>query len=133
MIRCMKKMLECRKCTSGRKSEEGDPRARPDGTREQIVKVLEVTRPHNRNILAPTVRPSDLTNSMVTTRNMRTKYPTKMIRMLQQKMEEMQQHHEEELAVVWTKCSARIAKEKSIEAGEKGEEERDKTTQGEGT
>ncbi|KOM41234.1 hypothetical protein LR48_Vigan04g143200 [Vigna angularis] len=60
---------------------------------------------------------------MVTTRNMSMDDPMEMIRMLQQKIEEMQQRHEAELIAVRAECSARIAREG---AGEKGEGEQAK-------
>ncbi|XP_047181815.1 uncharacterized protein LOC124848221 [Vigna umbellata] len=49
--------------------------------------------------------------------------PIEMIRMLQQKMDEMQQRHEDELAAVKAECEARIAREI---AGKGGEDERAK-------
>lgn len=53
-----------------------------------------------------------------------------MIRVLQQKMQEMQQRHEEEMAAVRVECSARIAKGKGLETGERAEGEHDKTVTG---
>ncbi|KOM45865.1 hypothetical protein LR48_Vigan06g117100 [Vigna angularis] len=60
---------------------------------------------------------------MVTTRNMSVDNPVEIIRMLQQKMKEMQQRHEAKLIVVRAECSARIAREG---AGEKEEGEQAK-------
>lgn len=44
---------------------------------------------------------------------------TEMIRMLQQRMEEMQQHHEAEMAVARAECSVHITQEKGSGAREK--------------
>lgn len=62
---------------------------------------------------------------MVTTTNMSVEDPIEMIMMLQQRIEEMQQRHEAEMAVERAKCSAQIANKESG-AGNKEEEERGK-------
>ncbi|KOM34863.1 hypothetical protein LR48_Vigan02g101300 [Vigna angularis] len=56
--------------------------------------------PSHPKHLAPIVGPCSFKNLMVTTRNMSTDDLIEMIRMLQQKMDEMQQRHEDELAAV---------------------------------
>lgn len=63
---------------------------------------------------------------MVTTRNMDMEDPTEMIRMLQQKLKEMQQRHKAEIATVRAECSAWLAKDKGPGAGEKAKGERGK-------
>lgn len=47
-----------------------------------------IARPHNRNILVPTVG-HERFNPMVVIRNMSTEDPVEMVRMLQQKLKEM--------------------------------------------
>ncbi|XP_017417505.1 uncharacterized protein LOC108328191 [Vigna angularis] len=61
---------------------------------------------------------------MVTTRNMNNDDPIEMIRVLQQKMDEMQQRHEDELAAVKADCEARISREvaKKTEEDERAKE-----------
>ncbi|KOM48629.1 hypothetical protein LR48_Vigan07g233300 [Vigna angularis] len=72
---------------------------------------LEQHSPTHPKHLAPTVGPCDFKNPMVTTRNMSMDDPVEIMRVLQQKMDEMQQRHEEEMVAVKADCEARIARE----------------------
>ncbi|KOM55471.1 hypothetical protein LR48_Vigan10g136300 [Vigna angularis] len=66
-------------------------------------------------MLVSTVGPSDSEYQMVTTRNMSLEDSTKIIRVLQQQMMEMQQRYEGELATLRAKNSTSVAKEKATD------------------
>ncbi|XP_047178837.1 uncharacterized protein LOC124845706 [Vigna umbellata] len=93
-----------------------------EGRVEEDVEIGQHNLTHPKH-LAPTVGPCSSINPMVTTRNMSMDDPVELIRVLQQKMDEMQQRHEDELAAMKADCEARLAREVG---GKDGEDERAK-------